>query len=217
MPAPTPETESAAASSAAPRWIAAALVLWLALLVLGTGFSVAVLLASADDYADSTSFQIVLCMVGGTLGASLIALLAAGDRIARGWSTAPDALAQGERRFNARLAPLLGVQPILGAALGMVMLLALSAAAVVLLRLPEGATFDPMGLLLAAVLVGLFARTLLARVRDSVEALFGRAVADSARVAPGLPSIPAARPTPAAPATAAETAPPSAPGAERAS
>jgi hypothetical protein len=114
-------------------------------------------------------------MTGGALGASLTALLAAGERIARGWSFAPDALARGERRFNARLAPLLAVQPILGAALGMVLLLVLSSGSVVLLRLTEGTTFDPMGLLLVAVIAGLFARTLLARVRDSVEALFGRA------------------------------------------
>lgn len=166
----------AAQRGPATRWIAAALIAWLSLLVLGTGFASAVLLSSAEDYAESTAFQIVLCMTGGALGASLTALLAAGERIARGWSYAPDALARGERRFNARLAPLLAVQPILGAAIGMLLLLALSAGTVVLLRLTEGTTFDPMGLLLVSAVAGLFARTLLARVRDSVEALFGRAL-----------------------------------------
>lgn len=158
-----------------PYWIAALLVAWLALIVVGSGFATAVLLSSAEDYAESTSFQLVLCMTGGALGASLTALLAAGERIARGWSFGLDALARTERRFNARLAPLLAVQPILGAALGMVLLLALSSGSVMLLRLTEGTTFDPMGLLLFSVVAGLFARTLLARVRDSVEALFGRA------------------------------------------
>lgn len=158
-----------------PYWIAAMLVLWLSLVVLGAGFATAVLLSSAEEYAESTSFQMVLCMTGGALGASLTALLAAGERIARGWAFGNDALARTERRFNARLAPLLAVQPILGAALGMVLLLALSSGAVMLLRLTEGTTFDPMGLLLFSVIAGLFARTLLARVRDSVEALFGRA------------------------------------------
>lgn len=175
MPAIRPDTDPAAISRPTTRWVAAALLLWLSLLALGTGFASAVLLSAAEDYAESTAFQIVLCMTGGALGASLTALLAAGERIARGWSFAPDALARGERRFNARLAPLLAVQPILGAALGMVLLLALSSGSVVLLRLTEGTTFDPMGLLLVAVIAGLFARTLLARVRDSVEALFGRA------------------------------------------
>lgn len=212
MTAFTPEHESAAPHGAAARWIAAVLLLWLALLVMGTGFVAAVLLTSAEDYADSTSFQVVLCMDGGAFGASLAALLAAGDRIARGWSAAPDALASGERRFNARLAPLLGVQPILGAALGMVMLLALSSAAVVLLRLPEGATFDPMGLLLASVIVGLFARILLARLRDSVEALFGRATA-GAEADPGRADPPPAATSPAAAkeAPAPNAAPVSAP------
>lgn len=158
-----------------PYWIAALLVLWLSLVVLGAGFATAVLLSSAEDYTESTSFQVVLCMTGGALGASLTALLASGERIARGWAHGPDALARGERRFNPRLAPLLAVQPILGAALGMVLLLALSSGSVMLLRLSEGTTFDPMGLLLFSVIAGLFARTLLARVRDSVEALFGRA------------------------------------------
>jgi hypothetical protein len=158
-----------------PYWIAALLVLWLSLVVVGAGFAVAVLLSSAEDYTESTSFQLVLCMTGGALGASLTALLAAGERIARGWSFGLDALARTERSFNARLAPLLAVQPILGAALGMVLLLALSSGSVMLLRLTEGTTFDPMGLLLFSVIAGLFARTLLARVRDSVEALFGRA------------------------------------------
>ena len=159
----------------APRWIATVLLLWLSAVVLGTGFASAVLLSSAEDFADSTSFQVVLCMTGGALGASLAALLAAGERIARGWSFAADALARGERGFNSRLAPLLAVQPILGAALGMLLLLVLSAGAVMLLRLTEGTTFDPMGLLLVSAAAGLFARTLLARVGDSVEALFGRA------------------------------------------
>jgi hypothetical protein len=175
----------------APRWVAAALLLWLSLLVLGTGFASAVLLSSADDYADSTSYQMVLCMAGGALGASLTALLAAGERIAHGWSFASDALARGERGFNARLAPLLAVQPILGAALGMLLLLLLSSGTVMLLRLTEGTTFDPMGLLLVAVVVGLFARALVARLRDSAEALFGRAKAPGAS-APAAPVAAAA-------------------------
>jgi hypothetical protein len=182
---------AAATASHAPRWVAAALLLWLSLLVLGTGFASAVLLSSAEDYAESTPFQIVLCMTGGALGASLTALLAAGERIAHGWAYAADALSRSERGFNARLAPLLAVQPILGAALGMLLLLVLSAGAVMLLRLTEGTTFDPMGLLLVAVVAGLFARTLLARVRDSVEALFGRgkagALPEGSRSAPPPP------------------------------
>ena len=229
MPATRPDTDPAAISRPTTRWVAAALLLWLSLLALGTGFASAVLLSAAEDYAESTAFQIVLCMTGGALGASLTALLAAGERIARGWSFAPDALARGERRFNARLAPLLAVQPILGAALGMVLLLVLSSGSVVLLRLTEGTTFDPMGLLLVAVIAGLFARTLLARVRDSVEALFGRAtrgaepypVADAMRggrdplaavtVAPAAlrpPPVPAPGASPAAPASSAAAAGP---------
>jgi len=179
-----------------PRWVAAALLLWLSLLVLGTGFASAVMLSSSEDYADSTSFQIVLCMTGGALGAAMTALLAAGERIARGWSHAVDALARGERGFHARLAPLLAVQPILGAALGMLLLLVLSASSVMLLRVAEGTTFDPMGLLLVSVVAGLFARTLLTRVRDSVEALFGRrdtvASAERARPAESRGALPVA-------------------------
>ncbi|MCU0950488.1 MAG: hypothetical protein MUC68_05375 [Burkholderiaceae bacterium] len=232
MPAHRSDADPAVISRPTTRWVAAALLLWLSLLALGTGFASAVLLSAAEDYAESTAFQIVLCMTGGALGASLTALLAAGERIARGWSFAPDALARGERRFNARLAPLLAVQPILGAALGMVLLLVLSSGSVVLLRLTEGTTFDPMGLLLVAVIAGLFARTLLARVRDSVEALFGRAtqgaepypVADAMRggrdplaavtVAPAalrapppMPTAPVAEPAPVASAPASAPSP----------
>ena len=198
-----------------PYWIAAILVLWLSLVVVGAGFATAVLLSSAEDYAESTSFQVVLCMTGGALGASLTALLAAGERIARGWSYGPDALARTERRFNGRLAPLLAVQPILGAALGMVLLLALSSGSVMLLRLTEGTTFDPMGLLLFSVITGLFARTLLARVRDSVEALFGRATggAEPDPLRAGRSPLPGPRDVPAAPpaADAARPAEPTVP------
>jgi hypothetical protein len=199
------DTPAAAARARAPRWVAAALLLWLSLLVLGTGFASAVLLSSADDYADSTSYQMVLCMTGGALGASLTALLAAGERIAHGWSFASDALARGERGFSARLAPLLAVQPILGAALGMLLLLLLSSGAVMLLRLTEGTTFDPMGLLLVAVVVGLFARVLVARLRDSAEALFGRAKVAGAP-APAAPVAAAA--SPAGDAAAERSLPP---------
>jgi hypothetical protein len=203
---PSGSRGSASAASHAPHWAAAALLLWLSLVVLGSGFAAAVLLSSAEDYVESTSFQVVLCMTGGALGASLTALLAAGERIARGWSFARDALARGERGFNARLAPLLAVQPILGAALGLLLLLALSAGAVMLLRVSEGTIFDPMGLLLVSVVAGLFARTLLARVRDAVEALFGR------RGAPGggegeawlSDGTPAVRPAPPTAVSAAE-------------
>jgi hypothetical protein len=171
------------------RWAAFALLAWLAALVLGSGFAAAVLLSVAEDYAHSAGFQIVLCMTGGTLGASLLALLSAGERIARGWSFADDALARGERRFHARLAPLLALQPILGAAVGMLLLLALSAGSVMLLRLSEGTTFDPMGLLLAAAFAGLLSRALLARLRDAADALLGaRATPSAAADAPLLAS-----------------------------
>lgn len=146
---------------------------WLAVLVLGSGFAAAVLLSVAEEYAHSAAFQIVLCLTGGALGASMLALLSAGERIARGWSYGADALAVGGRRFHARLAPLLALQPILGAAVGMLLLLALSAGSVMLLRLSEGTTFDPMGLLLASAIAGLLSRGLLARLRDAADALFG--------------------------------------------
>jgi hypothetical protein len=173
--------------------VAFALLVWLALLVLGSGFAGAVLLSVAEDYTDSAPFQIVLCLTGGTLGASMLALLSAGERIARGWSFAEDALARGERRFHARLAPLLALQPILGAAVGMLLLLALSAGSVMLLRLSEGTTFDPMGLLLASTFAGLLSRGLLARLRDAADALFGARMTTAAPEAAAAPaSLPAA-------------------------
>ena len=155
------------------RWAAFALLVWLVALVLASGFAAAVLLSVAEEYADSAAFQLVLCLTGGTLGAALPALLSAGERIARGWSFGDNALAAGDRRFHARLAPLLAVQPILGAAVGMLLLLALSAGSVMLLRLSEGTTFDPMGLLLASSVAGLLSHGLLARLRDAADALFG--------------------------------------------
>lgn len=169
------------------RWAAFALLAWLASLVLGSGFAAAVLLSVAEEYAHSAGFQIVLCMTGGTLGASMLALLSTGERIARGWSFADDALARGERRFHARLAPLLALQPILGAAVGMLLLLALSAGSVMLLRLSEGATFDPMGLLLAAAFAGLLSRSLLARLRDAADALLGARAKLSAAAEAAVP------------------------------
>jgi hypothetical protein len=200
------------------RWAAFLVLAWLAALVLGSGFAAAVLLSVAEEYAHSAAFQIVLCLTGGLLGASMLALLSAGERIARGWSYGVDALAAGERRFHARLAPLLALQPILGAAVGMLLLLALSAGSVMLLRLSEGTTFDPMGLLLASAIAGLLARGLLARVRDAADALFGArtpmAVATAGRSAPPAATVGAAAPAalsePAASAQRAEEAVPAA-------
>jgi hypothetical protein len=157
----------------APRWIAAALLLWLAALVIGTGFAAIVLLNSGDDYLESTSYQVVLCVTGGAFGASVAALLRAVERIAHGWSDAA-APAHG---FSTRRAPLLAVQPVLGAALGLLLYLLLSALVVVLLRVSDGTVFDPQGLLLVAAATGLIARALLARLRDMVDALFGRPAA----------------------------------------
>lgn len=198
------------------RWAAFALLVWLALLLLGSGFAGAVLLSVAEGYTDSAAFQIVLCLTGGTLGASMLALLSAGERIARGWSFAEDALARGERRFHARLAPLLALQPILGAAVGMLLLLALSTGSVMLLRLSEGTTFDPMGLLLASTFAGLLARGLLARLRDAADALFGARLTTAASEATAAPASLQAVPLTAvagAPAAAAGVESPTAPAA----
>ena len=192
------------------RWAAFLVLAWLAVLVLGSGFAAAVLLSVAEEYAHSAGFQIVLCLTGGTLGASMLASLSAGERIARGWSYGADALAAGERRFHARLAPLLALQPILGAAVGMLLLLALSAGSVMLLRLSEGTTFDPMGLLLASAIAGLLSRGLLARLRDAADALFGaRATTQVTAASTAAPAAASADASAAALTTAA--AAPSAP------
>lgn len=162
------------ASTSAPRWIAAALLLWLAALVIGTGFAAIVLLNSGDDYLESASYQVVLCVTGGAFGAAVAALLRAVERMAHGWG---DGAGTGVHGFSARRAPLLAVQPVLGAALGLLLYLLLSALVVVLLRVSDGTVFDPQGLLLVAGAAGLFARALLARLRDMVDALFGRPAA----------------------------------------
>jgi hypothetical protein len=140
--------------------------------VLAAGFASIVLLNSADDYVESASFQVVLCVTGGAFGAAIAALLRAAERIARGWDDSG-----AGRGFGARQAPLLALNPVFGAALGLLLYLLLSALVVVLLRMSEGTVFDPQGLLLVAAAAGLFARTLLARVRDMFEALLGRAAA----------------------------------------
>lgn len=176
------------ASTSAPRWIAAALLLWLAALVIGTGFGAIVLLNSGDDYLESSSYQVVLCVTGGAFGAAVAALLRAVERIAHGWGEGDAGAVHG---FSARRAPLLAVQPVLGAAVGLLLYLLLSALVVVLLRVSDGTVFDPQGLLLVAGAAGLFARALLARLRDMIDALFGRPAA----VPPTLPmASPTSRP-----------------------
>lgn len=181
------------------HWAAGLLLLWLAAMVVGTGFGAVVLLISADDYIDSTSFQTVLCVAGGAFGASIAALLRAVERIAQGWVEDHASPAIG---FSARLAPLLAVQPVFGAALGLLLFLLLSALVVVLLRLTEGTTFDPHGLLLVAAVAGLFARTLLTRLRDMFESLLGRARHLERSVAGTRPAAPPGfEASPAAPAS----------------
>ncbi len=161
-----------ASDSAASRWIVAAALLWLVLAVLGTGFAALVMLFNTD-YSESSAYQVVICVTAAAFGASLSALAALAWRVSR----ERGAVADGG--FAAPMAARYVVQPVLGAGLGLLVYVLIDAIVLLTVHSTEEITLDALSLLLLSALAGFVADTLVLRIRDAMNALFGRRAGDN--------------------------------------
>jgi hypothetical protein len=197
-------SDPAPAELARLRWVAAAVVGWLVVATGGGGLAAMALLYAPYDL-DSSAYQIVLCVTGGSFGAGLAALLSVVTLISRGWE-----LGDGTRRplrgdgprFAGRLAPMYAVRPLFGAAVGLIAYFLLLGLLLVVLSSGSDMSFEPMGLLSVTLLAGFFAQTFLERTRQMLDAFFGRAPATSAGTASAAGAAPVAVAVPPAAAAA---------------
>lgn len=158
------------------RWSAAALIVWLVLAVAGGGLATMALLYAPYDL-DSSAYQMVLCVTAGAFGGALAALLSVVTLVSRGLE-----LGDGTRRpvtgngacFAARLAPMYAVRPLFGAAAGLIAYFLLLGLLLVVLSNGSDMTLEPMGLLSVTLLAGFFAQVFLERLRQMLDAFFGR-------------------------------------------
>lgn len=160
--------------------LAGVVIFWLvaiALVSLGLGVVLLSQTLSQAPAARPAVQTILLCVVGGTLGSSISALLSAADRISNGWE-----FSAGEKyprfepkdKFVARMVPFFLVRPFLGSAMGLLVYVGLTGGYLIAVQNAQGSTFSPEGLLFLALLGGLFAKTFLEKLRAMFDTLFGK-------------------------------------------
>lgn len=115
----------------------------------------------------------LICVVSGTLGSSISAMLSALQRRADGWefsdgTTYPDD--QRKQRFNERMIPFFFARPCLGAAVGLLVFAGSLSNYLAKFENPP----DLFKLTFLAILGGLFAKTLLEKLKDIFDHLFGK-------------------------------------------
>jgi hypothetical protein len=139
--------------------------------------SLSVVLLSQVLATSPAAQPILLCVLGGTLGSSISALLSAADRISHGWEFSKGEkypLPQPEDKFVARMVPFFIVRPFLGSAMGLLVYVGLTGGYLIAVQNAEQATFSPQGLLFLAFLGGLFAKTFIEKLRTMFDTLFGK-------------------------------------------
>jgi hypothetical protein len=100
----------------------------------------------------------LLCVLGGTLGSSVSALISAADRIARGWEFKDGTKYPKEDpkdKFGARMVPWFIVRPFLGSAMGLLVYVGMKGGYLIAVRNASQGDFSREGLLFLAFLGGL--------------------------------------------------------------
>ncbi len=118
-----------------------------------------------------------LCVVGGTLGSSISALLSAADRISNGWEFSGGYKYPAEQpkdKFVARMVPFFIVRPFLGSAMGLLVYVGLTGGYLIAVQNTQAATFSREGLVFLSFLGGLFAKTFIEKLRVMFDTLFGK-------------------------------------------
>ena len=160
------------------RRSASLVVAWLVLMILLSLSLVVALLAKVTlaGISDFSTQRILLCVMGGTLGSSISALLSAADRISHGWEfsggdkyPAPEP----KDKFVARMVPFFIVRPLLGSAMGLLVYAGLTSGYLIAVENAQDATFSRPGLLFFSFLGGLFAKTFIEKLRGMFDTFFG--------------------------------------------
>lgn len=153
------------------RKLAGLVVSWLVVMILGSlGLAVPILtkLFETQDGTSASAWRVLLCVVGGTLGSSISALLSAADRISHGWEFSEGDKYPGPEpkdKFVARMVPLFIVRPFIGSAMGLLMYAGLTGGYLIAIENAGSATFSRNGLLFLSFLGGLFAKTFIEKLR----------------------------------------------------
>jgi hypothetical protein len=160
------------------RRLAGIVITWLGvLLLLSLGLTVAFMEKWVVlGIADLSTQRILLCIVGGTLGSSISAIVSAAQRISHGWE-----FSQGDKyptpepkdKFVARMLPLFMIRPFLGAAMGMLIYAGVTGGYLIAVEETETVTFSRQGLLFFSFLGGLFAKTFIEKLRAMFDTFFG--------------------------------------------
>lgn len=158
------------------RKLAGVVISWLvAITLVSLGLGVALL---SQAPATSPAVQTIwLCVVGGTLGSSISALLSAADRISHGWEFSGGdkyPASEPKDKFVARMVPFFIVRPFLGSAMGLLVYVGLTGGYLIAVQNAEGAIFSREGLLFLTFLGGLFAKTFIEKLRTMFDTLLGK-------------------------------------------
>lgn len=132
--------------------------------------------AKRDSLVVAVVRGILLCVLGGTLGSAISALLSAAERISHGWE-----FSEGDRyptpepkdKFVLRMVPFFLVRPFLGSAMGLLVYAGLTSGYLIAVENAQDATFSRQGLLFFSFLGGLFAKTFIEKLRAMFDTFFG--------------------------------------------
>ena len=154
-------------------WIVMGILL---VLVTGAVAASAWLLDAVGDVAEPRTNPrvIALCVTAATLGSAVSALISAADRYAHGFELADGTKlpqAQPADKFVERMAPWFLIRPFLGAAMGLLVYVGVVGGYLIAVDTDDEVRFNPHSLAFLSFLGGLFAKTLLEKLRKAVDAL----------------------------------------------
>ena len=164
---------------AALRRSAAVVITWLLLFTI-VSLSLTVLFLAKETIlgiTDLSTQRIMLCVVGGTLGSAMSALVSAVERLSNGWELSGGCklpAPEPKDKFVARMVPSFLIRPFLGSAIGLFVYAGVTSGYLIAVENPQEATFSRQALLFFAFLAGLFAKTLIEKLRAMFDAFFGR-------------------------------------------
>jgi hypothetical protein len=167
-----PRVSAAPTELVSLRKAAAATITWLLLALVGSGVFLVYALAGSLPVGVAW-----LCILGGTLGSSTSALVSAGERLSHGWELFDGSKVPLEGkpdRFVARMIPLFLIRPFLGAVVGLLAYVGITGGYIIAVRDASAQSFSLEALAFISILFGLFAKTLLEKLRAMFDSLFGK-------------------------------------------
>ncbi len=154
---------------------ATVVVIWLAICLVGCVGTLAYLLTYAKH--EEPLLYILISIVGGGLGSSVSALMSVAERVSHGWESRGGYKfpKEGkEDKFVAKMIPIFCIRPLFGATMGIVLYLGIEGGFLLALESPKEVAFSNEGLAFLSVLIGIFAKTFLEKLRAAFDVLFGK-------------------------------------------